>query len=112
MDFQLAALKIQEMQKRQQLAEKQDLIQLSASADWDKQLREYLEDLRSGVESLNAAPDNDEEWREIFELKKMFIQSLVEKVEITKDRQLNVILRLKVLGVTQHSSEISAIKPV
>jgi len=111
MEYQLGSLKLQEMQKRQAIAAHNELIQLSAAADWDVQVRDYLEDLRAGLESLNAAPQSDEERREVFELKKRFVQALVDRIEIDKERGLNVVLRLKVLGITQHQPNFCAIQP-
>lgn len=47
--------------------------------DWEANVSEYLADLQTGLESLNAAPQTEEERQEIFELKKQIVNTLVKK---------------------------------
>jgi hypothetical protein len=58
-----------------------------------------LEDIRLGLESLNTAPQTDEERREQFELKKRIVKTLVGRVTIHKDRSLEITYRLNLLEI-------------
>ena len=62
--------------------------------NWEDKVQEYIGDLQIGLESLNAAPQDKEERREIFEAKREIVQTLVEKVLIGKDRKMKVVFRV------------------
>ena len=38
--------------------------------NWETSIQNYLADLQIGLDSLNLAPQSDEEWKEVFELKR------------------------------------------
>lgn len=71
----------------------------SAPGNWEALARDYLEDVRVGIESLNDTPQSDDERHEIFVIKRHWFEQLVERVEIDKDRNLRVIMRLAVLAI-------------
>jgi len=55
--------------------------------NWEENVVEFLDDLRTGVEELKVvAPQTTEEQHEVFMLKKRVIDTLVERIEIDKDR--------------------------
>ncbi len=56
----------------------------------------------TSVNALNhTVPQNSEELREVFLLKKKIVDTLVEKVTIDKDRTLHVHIRLNLLGILE-----------
>ncbi|HOM68075.1 MAG TPA: recombinase family protein [Brevefilum fermentans] len=99
LEKQLAALDLTEIEIRRKMALIGDVNELSEISDWEEKFREHLEDLRIGLESLNAAPQSDEERREQFELKRRFVQSVVDKVTINKERELQVWFRFNLLAL-------------
>jgi hypothetical protein len=66
------------------------LMEFNALEKWEARVRESLEDMHLGLESQNDAPQDDEERREQFNLKRQIVLALVDKVVIGKDRQLKV----------------------
>jgi site-specific DNA recombinase len=103
LEKQLAALDATEVEIRRKMTLIGDVNELSEISDWEENFREYLEDLRVGLESLNAAPQTDEERREQFELKRKFVQSVVDKVTINKERELQVWFRFNLLALGPQS---------
>ena len=89
-----------------------DVNELSEISDWEEKFREHLEDLRIGLESLNAAPQSDEERREQFELKRRFVQSVVDKVTINKERELQVWFRFNLLALGSQAENFRENKSV
>jgi len=79
---------------------------------WEAAAREYLADIQAGLEFLNAEAQTDEEWREQFEAKRQIVNTLVEKVLIGKDRQIQVVCRLDVLSLLERDAESSQIELV
>jgi hypothetical protein len=78
---------------------------INALNDWELRVTEYLADLRAGVEELrNAAPKNEEERHEVFLLKKRIVDTLVERATIDKNRNVNVQIRLNLLGILDEDS--------
>jgi site-specific DNA recombinase len=112
MQYQLGALSLQELEIRKDMAQIGEINQLAALSHWEDKLREYLETLRIGLESINATPQTDEEWRENFELKRRFIQLAVAKVVIDKNRDLKVWFKLKPLMTAAGSDDFREIKSV
>ena len=93
----LGALSIQELELKRRLTRQIEASDLAALTDWEEVTREYLSDLAGGLDWLNAAPQNDEERHQKFLLKRRLVRLLVEKVEIEKDRKIEVILQLDIL---------------
>lgn len=98
MDSQLAALADQEMRLKQEMAACQMVNELQALEGWEEQVKEYLADLRAGLDSLNTPPQNSEEAHEQFKDKRVIVQTLVEKVNIGKDRKMETTFKLDVLA--------------
>jgi hypothetical protein len=71
---------------------------------------DYLADLQAGIEELKImnAPQNEEERHEIFLLKKKVVDTLVERVDLDKDRNLHVHLRLNLLDIMKNDPEPSS----
>ncbi|MEO7841639.1 MAG: hypothetical protein ABIU06_20040 [Anaerolineales bacterium] len=59
----------------------------------------------AGLESLSAAPQNDEERQEIFALKKQIVNTLVKSIMINYDRELHVEISLNLLRLLKHETE-------
>ena len=72
--------------------------------DWEGQIIEYVADLQMGLDSLNTAPQNDEERQEIFQLRKQIVNTLVKKVTIDRNRELHVEIDLNLLGPLEDKS--------
>ena len=66
MDYQLGALSLQESNLKRELGSIGQAVNIHLSGDWEEKIREYLADLHIGLESLNTAPQNEEERLEIF----------------------------------------------
>ena len=62
--------------------------------------------MRANVEELKlVAPQTPEEQHDIFVLKKRVIDTLVERVEIDRDRNLFVQIRLNLLDILRKDAE-------
>ena len=72
--------------------------------DWEANVSEYVADLQAGLESLNAAPQTEEERQEIIELKKQIVNTLVKKITIDRNRELHVEISLNLLGLLDDKS--------
>lgn len=107
MDTQLAALSVQEAGIKRELASCQQTIDLKAIEGWEEKVGEYLADLRAGLEWLTVPPQNDEEALKQYEERRWVVQILVERVNISKDRELKVVFKLDVLAILNRLAEIS-----
>ena len=107
MDTQLAALSIQEAGLKRELASCQQTIDLKAIEGWEEKVAEYLADLKSGLEWLNAPPQDEEEAHRQFEEKRWVVQTLVERVNIGKDRDIKTVFKLDVLKILNRLAEFS-----
>jgi len=85
---------------------------LSALDHWEEQARECFADLKVGLLELNTVPQTDEERLEQFELKRRFVNTLVERVTIRKDRSLEIAIRLNLLQMVQHRSNADQVPKV
>jgi hypothetical protein len=61
MDYQLAALTLQELSLKREFASIGQAINIQLAGDWEGEVIEYLADLQTGLDSLNAAPHGFEE---------------------------------------------------
>ena len=66
--------------------------------------------MRLGLESLNDAPLDDEERREIFQVKRKIVLDLVVKVKIGKNREMNVELKVNLPSLLNHQPERGQLK--
>ncbi len=94
----LASLDNQEALARRELASCQMVVELRALDNWEEQMREYLANLRAGLDSLKTPPQNNEEAHEQFEDKRRVVQTLVERININKERKLEIVFKLDVLA--------------
>ncbi|MGB8984744.1 MAG: hypothetical protein WCC12_22955, partial [Anaerolineales bacterium] len=104
MNYQLGALSLQELSLKRDLASVSQAVDIESLGDWETAVIEYLEDLRTGIESLNTAPQNAEERCEIFELKKQAVSTLVRRVTIDRNRELHVEISLNLLALLENGS--------
>lgn len=58
--------------------------------------------MRVGIDSLDEPPQNDEEADEQLVIKRCTVQTLVERVQVSKDRELQVTFKLNVLAAIKH----------
>ena len=83
-----------------------ETININALNNWEENVVEFLADLRASVEELKiVAPQTAEEQHEIFVLKKRVIDTLVERIEIDRDRNLFVQFRLNLLDILRKDAE-------
>lgn len=97
--YQLGQLTGQETVMRQELTLMEEKKQVLQVGDWEGRAREFLGNLRLGLEKLNAAPSSEEERHEQFVIKRQVVSVLVEKILIQKDRELKVILHLNLQAI-------------
>lgn len=104
MEYQLSAMSLQELSLKRELTSIGNAIDINTLENWDDQVREYFADLQLGLESLNAAPQNDEERQEIFTLKREIVLVLVERVTIDRNRGLPVHFKLDILRILREQA--------
>jgi len=108
MDQQLSSMSMMELDLKRELASIGQVLNIELLDQWEAKVKEYLQDIQAGVEALNdAAPQNKEEQREIFRLKKEIVDTLVEKVTIDQDRMLHVHIRLNLLKILEEDANSS-----
>jgi hypothetical protein len=73
--------------------------QINRLKDWESVTRGYLNDLSAGLEVLKIAPLNEEERSQKFELKQRLVRVLVEKIVISKDRQIEITIAMDLLKI-------------
>jgi site-specific DNA recombinase len=112
MEIQLAQIAAQELLFKQELSTQDQFVQLSEINNWEEAALEYLEDLKVGLQSLDAAPQSDEEQHEIFLIKRRIVQTLVEKVMIYKERELKVVIKLNILTILKGTDRFNEIQSV
>jgi hypothetical protein len=96
-EIQLGAMDMQVLSLKRELASIEQVVSIHLLADWEASVKEYLADLKAGLESLNATPKTEVERREIFGLKKQIVNTLVRRVTIDHKRDLNVEIRINLL---------------
>jgi hypothetical protein len=87
-------------------------ININALDNWEAKFEEYLADLQTGVEALKeAAPQNEEERHNVFLLKKQVVDTLVKRVTISKDREINVEIRLDLIKILDQDAGLENLSP-
>jgi len=104
MEYQLTALTLQEMNLKKELATYGEILQLTALDNWEPIAREYLLDLRAGIESLNNEPESEEEKAEIYQFKRKIIKMLVNRIVIDEHRNLRVEIRVDLLDILKQDA--------
>jgi len=113
MEQQLATLTLQEISYKRDLVTLGQTININALDNWEAKFEEYLADLRAGVDELkNAAPQNDEERHSLFLLKKQVVDTLVERVTISKNCEIKVEIRLDLLAILDQDAGLQKLSPV
>ena len=106
MEQQLSSVAMLEIELKRELSTIGHAISIELLDEWDVKVKEYLQDLQVGIDALNnTVPQNDEELREVFELKKKIVDTLVEKVTIDQDRTLHVHIRLNLLSILEDDAK-------
>ena len=78
MEQQLGSVSMLEIELKRELSTIGHAISIELLDGWEVKVKEYLHDLQAGIDALNdTVPQNDEELREIFELKKKIVDTLV-----------------------------------
>ena len=100
MDYQLGAIALQELSLKREYADIGQAANIYALGDWETRVVEYLADLQAGLDSLNVIPKNDEERLDIFEFKKQTVNTLVKRVTIDRNRELQVEISINLLNLS------------
>jgi hypothetical protein len=96
MNYQLGAMSTQEAKLKHDLAAAEHSVQLDVLSGWEEAAREFLADLKEGLDDINSEPTSEEDRLDKFNDKRRIVQLLVERVNIGRDRKLDVIFRLDV----------------
>ncbi len=100
MEQQLNQLTFQEVTLRRELSSLGEAVNITVLEDWEASVAEFLADLKAGVDELKTVtPQTPEEQHAVFLLKKRVVDTLVERVEIDKERNLHVQIRLNLLDI-------------
>jgi len=92
--------KVEERLKRRLVALDQE-IDTYARLDWEENVKEYVADLRAGVEGLNnTLPKTPDEQHRVFLLKKQLVDELIAEARIDGKRDIQVELRAKIMDLT------------
>jgi len=112
MEQQLATLTLQEISYKRDLSALGQTININVLDNWEAKFEEYLADLQAGVEALkDTAPQNEEERYNLFLLKKQVVDTLVQRVTISKDRKINVEIRLDLLKILDQDAGLENLSP-
>lgn len=99
MDYQIGEITLQENGLNQELSSIGQTLNFNRIVDWEIRVKEYLEDLQVGLESLNATPQNEQEKKEVFEIKRQVVNTLVRRVTIDRNRELTVDISINLLSL-------------
>ena len=69
--------------------------------DWETKVEEYLQDLKAGIDSLNTGSENQENWQEIFRIKREIVTTLVRRFTIDRNRELHVEINLNLFKLLE-----------
>lgn len=104
MDEQLVAIRQQEVYLRRELMGRSAAVDLARLENWEEITRQYLEDIRAGLETLHEPVVTEEEERAQFELRRAMVKTLVERVTINREKELAVVFRLNILALLDRNS--------
>ncbi len=103
MEQQLTSMSVREVELKKQLAAIQEAIDARLLIDWEAKVRQYFVDLQQGIQGLNHVPDTPNEQLYVCELKRQIIETLVEKIDVDRNHQFTVTIRLPILGILEKS---------
>ena len=93
-------LTFQEVSLKNELSSLGEAVNICALEDWESKVVEFLADLKAGVDELKTvAPQTFEEQHEVFLVKKRAVDTLVERIQINRERNLQVQIRLNLLEI-------------
>jgi hypothetical protein len=102
MEYQSGALTFQELGLKRDLSSIEQAVNINSLGDWETEVREYLADLSAGLESLNTEPQSEEERKEIFEVKRQAVTTLVSRITIDRNRELHVEISLNLQALLEN----------
>ena len=99
MEGQLQELEVQESYLRRELSEFQTMDELVGLGSWEEAAREWLEDLRVGIQWLDTPAKNAAEKKERFAFKRQIVLALVNNVNISgQEKHLEVVFKFDVFA--------------
>jgi DNA invertase Pin-like site-specific DNA recombinase len=105
MEQQLSSMSIREVELKKQLTAVDEAIDMRLLIDWEAKVMQYFGDLQEGIRALNHIPDAPDEQLHVCELKRRIIETLVEKINVDRNHQFTVTIRLHILGILESSIE-------
>ncbi|HET7144562.1 MAG TPA: hypothetical protein VFI68_11125 [Anaerolineales bacterium] len=93
-------MNVQELSLKREYKSIGQAVNIYVLGDWEAKIKEYLADLQTGLDSLDAVPVNDEERQEIFEIKKQIVSALVKRITIDRNRDLQVEISINLLNLS------------
>ncbi|HSD82875.1 MAG TPA: hypothetical protein VLG46_03405, partial [Anaerolineae bacterium] len=106
LSYQLSEIDARTLHLRRELADCQKVIALSALDNWEERARTYLEEVRVGIEVINAASPDDSD---LFARKRQMVTTFVEKVHIDRERNITVTLRLDILALAGQAEAVECL---
>jgi hypothetical protein len=106
LSYQLSEIDLRALHLRRELADCQKVIALSALDNWEEHARTYLEEVRVGIEVINAAAPDDSD---LFARKREMMTTFVEKVHIDRERNIVVTLRLDILALAGQAEAVKCL---
>ena len=91
---------------KRELSSLGEAMNFNAMDDWKKTATEFFADMKAGVDELKTVtPQRPEEQHEFFLLKKRVVDTLVERIEIDRERNLHVQIRLNLLDILRKDAQ-------
>lgn len=106
LSLQLAEIELNELNIRKELAELTQVIDVAALGEWETAARGFLADVKRGIDEANLTPQTDEERREVFQIRRYVVKTLVTQVTIDRERNLAVTIGLDVPALMQALAQI------
>ena len=87
-------------------------VNINTLDNWVSKFEEYVEDLQAGVAELkDAAPLQFEEQHNLFLLEKQIVDTLVERVPISKNHDIKVEIRLDLFAILDQDAGLENLSP-
>ena len=113
MEQQLNQLTFQEVTLRKELSSLGKAVKINALEDWESKVLEFLANLKAGVDELKTVtPQTPEEQHEVFLVKKRVVDTLVERIQIDRERNLQVQIRLNLIEIIGKDAQDESIAAV
>lgn len=105
MEQQLESMSVREVELKKQLTAMQEAVDARLLIDWEAKVQQYFVDLQEGIQALNHMPDTPDEQLHACELRRHTIETLVEKIDVDRNHQFIVTIRLHILGILENSNQ-------